>query len=59
MRAVRTVPASEPSLADRLRRLARRVEHLGVGGRTDPEAITLEKLSVARDLRRLAAEQGR
>jgi hypothetical protein len=52
VKAVRTVPAPEPGLAEKLRRLARRVERLGVSSRLDPEAITLEKLSVARDLRR-------
>jgi hypothetical protein len=47
------------TLADRLRALARRIERLGVSGRTDPEAIVVEKLSVARDLRQLAQEQSR
>ena len=55
----RTVPVPEPSLAERLHHLARRVERLGVSTRLDPEQTTLEKLSVARDLRRLAQEQGR
>jgi hypothetical protein len=47
------------TLPDRLRALAGRVERLGVSGRTDPEQIVVEKLSVARALRRLAAEEPR
>jgi len=54
-----TLAAPEPHLPDRLRTLARAVERLGVAGRTDPEAILLKKLAIARDLRRLAAEQER
>jgi hypothetical protein len=54
-----TLPAPGPRLPDRLRTLARAVERLGVSGRTDPEAILLSKLAIARDLRRLAAEQER
>jgi hypothetical protein len=54
-----TLAAPEPRLPDRLRRLARAVERLGVAGRTDPEAILLSKLAIARDLRRLAAEHER
>lgn len=42
--------------ADRLRHLARLIERLGVGGRTDPEQIVLAKLSVGRELRLLARE---
>jgi hypothetical protein len=49
----------EPCLPDRLRTLARAVERLAVSGRTDPEAILLNKLAIARDLRGLAAEQER
>ena len=41
-------------LVDDLDRLAGVVERLGVGGRTAPEAVTIEKLTAARDLRRLA-----
>jgi hypothetical protein len=52
-----TPAAPEPRLPDRLRTLARAIERLGVAGRTDPEAILLNKLAIARDLRRLAAEQ--
>ena len=54
-----TLTVPEPRLPDRLRTLARAVERLGVAGRTDPEAILLNKLAIARDLRRLAAEQER
>jgi hypothetical protein len=50
---------SEPRLPDRLRALARAVERLAVGGRTDPETIVLAKLELARELRALAAEQER
>jgi hypothetical protein len=46
------------TLPDRLRALARRIERLGVSGRTDPEQIVVEKQLVARALRRLAAEIG-
>jgi hypothetical protein len=38
-----------------LRTLARLVERLGTSGRTDPEQVVLAKLSVAHELRRLAA----
>lgn len=51
--------APEPCLPERLRTLARAVERLAVGGRTDPETILLNKLAIARDLRRLAAAQER
>jgi hypothetical protein len=44
--------------SDRLRELARRVERLGVGGRTDPEAIVLGKLTIAGELRELARAIG-
>jgi hypothetical protein len=44
------------SSSDRLRDLARRVERLGVGGRTDPEQIVLGKLGIAGELRALARE---
>lgn len=54
--AVRTAVEPEPSASDRLRVLARAVERLGVSGRTDPETIVLTKLTIARDLRRLALE---
>lgn len=46
-------PAPPPSSRDlpaEVRTLAARVRRLGVGGRTDPEAITLEKLTLAREL---------
>ncbi len=47
-----------PGPSDRLRELARKVERLGVSGRTDPESIVLGKLSIAGELRRLARELG-
>lgn len=48
-------PSRPPSTpADRLRDLARRVERLGVAGRTDPESIVLGKLAIAGELRDLA-----
>jgi hypothetical protein len=50
------MPATQ---ADRLHELARKVERLGVSGRTDPESIVLGKLSIAGELRRLAREIGR
>jgi hypothetical protein len=43
-------------LPDRLRALARAVERLAVGGRTDPETVLLAKLTIARDLRLIAKE---
>jgi hypothetical protein len=43
-----------PTHSDRLHELARRVERLGVAGRTDPERILIEKLTVAGELRQLA-----
>ncbi len=46
----------EPTPPERLRQLASRVARLGVSGRTDPETITLEKLTLAQQMRRLAAE---
>lgn len=49
-------PAPAPSLPERLRALARRVERLAVSGRTDPEQICIEKQMLARALRRLAKE---
>lgn len=42
--------------ADQLRALASRVARLACSGRTDPESITVEKLTVAAEMRRLAAE---
>ena len=42
--------------ADRLRDLAARVARLGVVGRVTPETIVVEKLSLAAEMRRLAAE---
>jgi hypothetical protein len=47
-----------PSPADRLHRLARLVERLGVSGRTDPEQVVLGKLAIAGEMRRLAREIG-
>lgn len=44
----------EPSAAERLRQLATRIARLGVAGRTDPEAIVVEKLSVVAELRAMA-----
>ena len=48
--------AAEPAPSDRLRVLARRIERLAVAGRVDPETIVIEKLAIARSLRRLAVE---
>lgn len=45
-----------PSVSDRLRQLASRVERLAVSGRTDPEEIATEKQLIGRALRRLAKE---
>lgn len=45
-----------PTPADRLHALARRVERLATAGRFDPEAILVEKLSIASAMRRIAAE---
>jgi hypothetical protein len=50
------VRAPEPRLPDRLHTLARAVERLAVSGRTDPEQVVIAKMTIARDLRRLAAE---
>ena len=52
-------PAASRGPADRLLRLAREVERLAVGGRTDPETILLAKYGIAGELRRLARELGR
>lgn len=49
-------PSDTSSPASKLRALARQVERLGVGGRTDPEAITIAKLTVAHEMRQLARE---
>ncbi len=46
--------APEPSPAEKLRQLAARIARLGIGGRTDPEHITVEKLSVVAELRAMA-----
>ena len=46
--------APEPRLPERMRALARAVERLGLGGRTDPEQIAMAKELIARDLRRIA-----
>ena len=43
----------------RLRLLADMVERLAVGGRTDPEQVTLGKLMIGAQLRRLARELDR
>jgi hypothetical protein len=51
--------AAEPAPSRRLRQLARCVERLAVAGRVDPETIVVEKLDIARALRRLAAEAER
>jgi hypothetical protein len=48
--------AAEPAPSRRLRELARRIERLAVAGRTDPETIVVEKLDIARALRRVAQE---
>ena len=55
--ASRRPDATGPS--DQLHRLAREVERLAVGGRTDPETIVLAKYGIAGELRRLAREIGR
>ena len=55
--ALRRPDASGPS--DQLHRLAREVERLAVGGRTDPEQVLLAKCGIAGELRRLAREIGR
>jgi hypothetical protein len=49
-------PGLEPVLLARLRRLAQAAERLAVGGRTDPEQVVIAKMTIGRDLRRLAAE---
>jgi hypothetical protein len=43
-----------PTHSDRLHELARRVERLGIAGRTDPETIVLGKFTIAGELRELA-----
>lgn len=48
--------AHQLELADRLHRIARGIERLGVSGRTDPETITIAKLTLARDARKIARE---
>jgi hypothetical protein len=50
------VRAPHPRLPERLRTLAQAVERLAVSGRTDPEQVVIAKMTIARDLRRLAAE---
>jgi hypothetical protein len=54
----RVLPRVPSSPSDRLHRLARLVERLGVAGRTDPEQIVLGKLAIAGEMRRLAREIG-
>jgi hypothetical protein len=54
----RSAPERQPSSSDRLRELARRVERLPLGGRTDPEQIVLGKLAIAGELRELARAIG-
>ena len=44
----------QPTPPERLRQLAARIARLGIGGRTDPEHITIEKLSVVAELRAMA-----
>jgi hypothetical protein len=44
------------SPADRLLALARQVERLAMGGRTDPEQVVLGKLGIASEMRALAKE---
>lgn len=48
-----------PDTPTRLRTIARAVERLAVGGRTDPENVLMAKQIIARDLRRIALELGR
>lgn len=48
-----------PDAPTRLRTIARAVERLAVGGRTDPENVLMAKQIIARDLRRIALELGR
>jgi hypothetical protein len=43
-----------PTHSDRLHDIARRIERLGISGRTDPEQIVLGKLEIASELRVLA-----
>lgn len=50
----RSEPDASPSA--RLRRIATAVERLGISGRTTPEDILVSKLTIALQLRRLAAE---
>lgn len=54
-----TTPLALQTAAQRLHDLARQVERLGVSGRTDPETIVLGKLTIARDIRRIAKELDR
>ena len=42
--------------AARLRRLARQVERLGITGKTTPESVLVQKMTVAHAMRRLARE---
>jgi hypothetical protein len=55
---VRPAPAraAEGAPSAKLRALAQRIERLAVAGRVDPETIVLEKLDIARSLRRMARE---
>jgi hypothetical protein len=53
------VRAPAQRLPDRLRALARAVERLAVGGRTDPEQVAMAKQLIARALRRIAVEVDR
>lgn len=50
------IKAPEPSPSERLRALAARTRKLAVAGRTDPEAVTIEKMTIAAALLRLARE---
>ena len=45
-----------PDTPTRLRTIARAIERLAVGGRTDPETIAITKQLIARDIRRIAME---
>ncbi len=47
---------SEPTPPQRLRELARRVSRLACSGRTDPESVVIEKISLSAELSRLARE---
>ena len=60
--AVRVLPDHDPDQTPppaRLRMLAGMVERLAVSGGTDPEQVTLGKLIIAGQLRRLARELDR